>query len=136
MGFIKGRARRQAIRSYVDDMRIRPANIQAKMRNLSGGNQQKVVIARWLATGARVFLFDEPTRGIDVGAKAEIYALLRRLAAGGAALLVVSSELPELLLICNRIAVVSAGRILATVPNDAKLTEERLMNLAAGRDEP
>lgn len=136
MGVINGGARRQAIRSYVEDMRIRPPTITTKMRNLSGGNQQKVVIARWLATGARVFLFDEPTRGIDVGAKAEIYALLRRLASDGVALLVVSSELPELLLLCHRIAIVSGGRLKTIVRNTTKLTEERLMRLAAGKDEP
>ena len=106
------------------------------MRNLSGGNQQKVVIARWLATGARVFLFDEPTRGIDVGAKAEIYALLRRLAADGAALVVVSSELPELLLLCHRIGIVSGGRLTHIVANDASLTEERLIELASREDAP
>jgi ABC-type sugar transport system ATPase subunit len=93
-----------------------------------------VVIARWLATGAQVFLFDEPTRGIDVGAKAEIYALLRRLAADGAALLVVSSELPELLLICHRIGIVSGGHLRTTVGNDDGLTEERLIALAARED--
>ena len=136
MGVVKGGARRQAIRSYVEEMRIRPPTINTLMRNLSGGNQQKVVIARWLATGARVFLFDEPTRGIDVGAKAEIYALLRRLAADGAALLVVSSELPELLLLCHRIAIVSGGRVRTVVNNNAKLTEERFMSLAAGKDQP
>jgi ABC-type sugar transport system ATPase subunit len=136
MGVINGGARRQAIRAYVEEMRIRPPLINTKMRNLSGGNQQKVVIARWLATGARVFLFDEPTRGIDVGAKAEIYTLLRRLAANGAALLVVSSELPELLLLCHRIAVVSGGQIQNVVPNTAKLTEEHLMGFAAGKGEP
>ena len=136
MGVIKGRARRQAIRSYVEDLRIQPPAINTKLRNLSGGNQQKVVFARWLATEARMFLFDEPTRGIDVGAKAEIYALLRRLATDGAALLVVSSELPELLLLCHRIAVVRGGRIQTVVPNTAKLTEERLMGFAAGRDQP
>ncbi|TIP32072.1 MAG: sugar ABC transporter ATP-binding protein, partial [Mesorhizobium sp.] len=87
LGVIKGVERRRAAKRYVDELHVRPPSISTEMRNLSGGNQQKVVIARWLATGARVFLFDEPTRGIDVGAKAEIYALLRRLAADGAALL-------------------------------------------------
>ena len=134
IGVIKGRERRRAAERYVEELHIRPASIGAEMRNLSGGNQQKVVIARWLATGARVFLFDEPTRGIDVGAKAEIYALLRRLAADGAALLVVSSELPELLLICHRIGIVSGGRVGKIVANDAGLTEERLIALAARED--
>jgi len=135
-GVIKGAERRRAAKHYVDELRIRPPSIAIEMRNLSGGNQQKVVIARWLATGARVFLFDEPTRGIDVGAKAEIYALLRRLAADGAALLVVSSELPELLLICHRIGIVSGGRLRAMVDNDIGLTEERLIALASSEDIP
>src|SRR5207244_5086238 len=122
LGVIKGTERQQAARRYVHELQVRPASIGTEMRNLSGGNQQKVVIARWLATGARVFLFDEPTRGIDVGAKAEIYALLRRLAADGAALLVVSSELPELLLICHRVGIVNGGRLRNIVDNDARLT--------------
>lgn len=134
LGVIKGSERRRSVKRYVDELHVRPASISTEMRNLSGGNQQKVVIARWLATGARVFLFDEPTRGIDVGAKAEIYALLRRLAADGAALLVVSSELPELLLICHRIGIVSGGRLHTIVANDAALTEERLIELAARED--
>ncbi|WP_162246061.1 MULTISPECIES: sugar ABC transporter ATP-binding protein [unclassified Aureimonas] len=135
-GVLRASERRNAIRGYIADMRIRPGSTTAEMRNLSGGNQQKVVIARWLATGARVFLFDEPTRGIDVGAKAEIYALMRRLAGDGAALLVVSSELPELLLICHRIGVVREGRLEHLVENDNKLTEAQLMALAAGKDSP
>ena len=134
LGVIKGTERQQAARRYVHELQVRPASIGTEMRNLSGGNQQKVVIARWLATGARVFLFDEPTRGIDVGAKAEIYALLRRLAADGAALLVVSSELPELLLICHRVGIVSGGRLRNIVDNDARLTEERLIAFAARED--
>ncbi len=100
------------------------------MGSLSGGNQQKVVIARWLATGARVLLFDEPTRGIDVGAKAEIYAQLQRLAEGGAAVLVISSELPELLLLSDRIGVVSSGRLTHMIEDVTDLTEETLMAYA------
>jgi ABC-type sugar transport system ATPase subunit len=130
-GFLRSGDRRAEIRRYVGEMHIRPTAIDTRMRNLSGGNQQKVVIARWLATGARVLLFDEPTRGIDVGAKAEIYALLRRLAAAGAAVLVVSSELPELLLLASRIGVVSGGRLTRMVDNDRTLNEEKLMKYAA-----
>ena len=130
-GVLKGGARRAAVEAYVRDMSIRPATTRTLMRNLSGGNQQKVVIARWLATGAQVLLFDEPTRGIDVGAKSEIYALLRRLAADGAAVVVVSSELPELLLLADRIGIVANGRLTQVVANDDNLTEERLMRLTS-----
>jgi ABC-type taurine transport system ATPase subunit len=130
-GVLKGGARRAAVEAYVRDMSIRPAATRTLMRNLSGGNQQKVVIAPWLATGAQVLLFDEPTRGIDVGAKSEIYALLRRLAADGAAVVFVSSELPELLLLADRIGIVANGRLTRIVRNDADLTEERLMNITS-----
>ena len=95
-----------------------------------------VVIARWLATGARVLMFDEPTRGIDVGAKAEIYALLRRLAADGVAVLVISSELPELLLLSNRIGVVAKGRLVRMLDNDETLNEEVLMRYASAGSAP
>ncbi len=130
-GALRGAARRAEIRGYVTELQIRPATIASPLANLSGGNQQKVVIARWLATGARVLMFDEPTRGIDVGAKAEIYALLRRLAADGAAVLVVSSELPELLLLSNRIGVVVGGRLTRVIDNDDYLNEETLMRFAS-----
>ncbi len=128
-GALRGARRRAEIRRYVSELQIRPATIATPLANLSGGNQQKVVIARWLATGARVLMFDEPTRGIDVGAKAEIYALLRRLAADGAAVLVISSELPELLLLSNRIGIVSRGRLTRMLDND-RLDEETLMRHA------
>jgi ABC-type sugar transport system ATPase subunit len=96
---------------------------------LSGGNQQKVSLAKWLATRPRVILLDEPTRGVDVGAKAEIYALIRQMAADGTAVLAISSELPELLQISDRIAVVAQGGIAGVVPA-ADATEESLLDLA------
>ena len=95
-GILRGGYRRKEMLRYIDELGIRPNRPDAQMRNLSGGNQQKVVIARWLRTGARIFLFDEPTRGIDVGAKSEIHDLLRLLANNGVAVLVISSEMPEL----------------------------------------
>ena len=130
LGVLRGAARRLEMQRYVSELQIRPANVATPLANLSGGNQQKVVIARWLATGARVLMFDEPTRGIDVGAKAEIYALLRRLADDGAAILVVSSELPELLLLSNRIGIVHGGRLTRIGENDEHLNEETLMRYA------
>ncbi len=129
-GALRNSVRRAEAEKYVSELQIRPPNIATPMANLSGGNQQKVVIARWLATGARVLLFDEPTRGVDVGAKAEIYALLQRLAAAGAAILFVSSELPELLLLSHRIGIVNRGRLTQILDNGAHLNEDILMRHA------
>ena len=129
---LRGGYRRTEIERYIGELGIRPRRPDAQMRNLSGGNQQKVVIARWLRSGARIFLFDEPTRGIDVGAKAEIHELLRTLAASGAAVLVISSEMPELLTLAHRIGIMRDGRLVKTVPNGPGLTEELLMKLASG----
>jgi ABC-type sugar transport system ATPase subunit len=131
-GIRRGRARREAIQRFIEELGIRPNRPDVQIRDLSGGNQQKVVVARWLQTGAKIFLFDEPTRGIDVGAKAEIHELLRRLAARGAAVLVISSELPELLALASRIGIMRDGRLGQMVENGPGLTEERLMKLASG----
>lgn len=131
LGLLRLGRRRAEARRYVGDLRIRPAKITPQIANLSGGNQQKVVIARWLATGARVLMFDEPTRGIDVGAKAEIYDLLQTLAGQGAAILLVSSELPELLRLSHRVAVVNKGRITHVMSNDDSLAEQDLMRHAS-----
>ena len=98
---------------------------------MSGGNQQKVVIAKWLARGARVFLFDEPTRGIDVGAKAEVFEVMDELARSGAAILMVSSELPELLQVADRILVMRQGRITGELPG--RTTQEEIMRAGRSR---
>ncbi len=131
-GILRGKHRRNEMLRYIKDLGIRPARPDVQIRNLSGGNQQKVVIARWLKTGAKVFLFDEPTRGIDVGAKTELHELLRSLAARGAAVLVISSEMPELLTLSHRIAVMRDGKITQVLNNRPGITEEHLMKLASG----
>jgi ABC-type sugar transport system ATPase subunit len=97
----------------IDELRIRTPSTEQIVRNLSGGNQQKVVLAKWMTGDARVFLFDEPTRGVDVGAKAEIYALMLTLLARGAAIVMVSSELPEVLGMSHRVLVIRGGTIVA-----------------------
>ena len=107
------RANARPRRRMIDELHIRTPSTEQLVRNLSGGNQQKVVLAKWLLGNARVFLFDEPTRGIDVGAKAEIYKLMLELAARGAAIVMVSSDLPEVLGMSHRILVVRDGRIAA-----------------------
>jgi ABC-type sugar transport system ATPase subunit len=101
------------------------------VRNLSGGNQQKVVLAKWLIGHARVLLFDEPTRGIDVGAKAEIYTLMVELLAAGAAIVMVSSELPEVLGMSHRVLVVRGGTIAASLSRE-EATPQRVIAIAAG----
>jgi ribose transport system ATP-binding protein len=113
----------------VNDLRIKTPTIRQAVGTFSGGNQQKVVIAKWLFRGAKAFIFDEPTRGIDVGAKAEIYTLLGKLAADGKGVLVVSSDLLELMAICHRIIVFSKGKVAGEVPR-SQFEESRILSLA------
>ncbi|MBW4021984.1 MAG: sugar ABC transporter ATP-binding protein [Proteobacteria bacterium] len=114
----------------VADLRIRASGIGQTVQSLSGGNQQKVVIGRALTTKPRIFLLDEPTRGIDVGAKVEVYRLINALAEQGAAILVVSSDMIELLGLCDRILIMRTGRIAGAVPR-AEFSQERIMHFAA-----
>ena len=107
------------------------ALLRRESRVLSGGSQQKVALMKWLAAGARVYLFDEPTRGVDVGAKAGIHELIRELAAGGAAILVISSELPELIGLSHRIVVMHGGTVAGELPAGA--SEADIMLLATGQ---
>jgi ABC-type sugar transport system ATPase subunit len=111
LGFLRRRLLREQAARAVEALRIRAPGLDADVRTLSGGNQQKVVLARWLGSRSRVLLLDEPTRGVDVASKAEIHAHLRALAASGLGLLVASSELPELLALCDRIYVLRQGRM-------------------------
>ncbi len=132
--FFIDRAGSEAIaREMVDRLRVRTPSIHQLARLLSGGNQQKVVIAKWLVRDCEILIFDEPTRGIDVGAKAEIYRLLNDLAAQGRAIVVISSELPEVLQLSHRILVMCEGRITGEV-GGAEATQEGLMALATTRD--
>ena len=120
-------------REMVERLRVRTPSIHQLARLLSGGNQQKVVIAKWLVRDCEILIFDEPTRGIDVGAKAEIYRLLNDLASQGRAIVVISSELPEVLQLSHRILVMCEGRITGEV-GGAEATQEGLMALATTRD--
>jgi ribose transport system ATP-binding protein len=114
---------------YVDRLAIRSSGPAARVRDLSGGNQQKVILAKWLHADCRILLIDEPTRGVDVGAKREIYRLLRELAGQGVAIVMVSSELPEILALSDRIMVMREGRVTAQLER-AEATEERIMERA------
>ncbi len=127
-GVVDGGEEGRVTTSYIDKLRIRASSARQLVGRLSGGNQQKVVIAKWLFRDAHVFLFDEPTRGIDVGAKAEVFELMDSLARSGAALLMVSSELPELLQVADRIVVMRHGRITGEVSRGA--TQADILRLA------
>ena len=119
-------------RDYIATLSIRTPDDRQEVRLLSGGNQQKVVIAKWLLRDCDILIFDEPTRGIDVGAKAEIYRLLNDLAAAGKAIIVISSELPEVVRLSHRIAVMCEGRLTGILPGGA--SQEQIMALATARE--
>jgi ribose transport system ATP-binding protein len=130
-GFVDGKRERRAAERYVKELRIRTPGLDQKVVYLSGGNQQKVVLSKWLCSEAEVFIFDEPTRGVDVGAKAEIYQLMNRLAAGGVAIIMISSELPEILGMSDRILVMRAGRVACEF-KAAEATQEKILECALG----
>ena len=129
--FIDRRKEESAARQLVEDLRIKAPGTGVIVENLSGGNRQKVVLARWLNTKARVLIFDEPTAGIDVGVKFEIYTLINRLAERGIGVIVISSDLPELLGMCHRVAVMCEGRLTGVVEG-AGATQETVMTYAHG----
>ena len=128
--FLSEKKRRESTDQVIRSMRVKTPNQETKIRSLSGGNQQKVILGRWLLTEPTVLLLDEPTRGIDVGAKYEIYQLIIDLAAKGKTVIMVSSEMPELLGVCDRILVMSGGRLAGEV-NAETATQEEIMALAA-----
>ncbi|KAB2860664.1 MAG: sugar ABC transporter ATP-binding protein, partial [Bauldia sp.] len=130
-GLVSAGRQRASAEAQIGRLDIRPPNAAAVTRYLSGGNQQKVVLGRWLARKARAYLFDEPTVGVDVGAKSEIYALMHGLARDGAPVLVSSCDPAELVGVCDRILVMMRGRILTEVPT-AGLTVDRLVAITTG----
>ena len=129
-GFVDGRREREAFSRHVDQLRIKVPHQEERARNLSGGNQQKVVLAKWLERDCEVLFFDEPTRGIDVGARHEIYLLMNELSARGKAIVMVSSELPEVLGLADRILVMHEGRITGEIACGPTVTQEEVMRLA------
>ena len=128
--YLSEKSQREDTQHYIDAMRTKTPSQETKISTLSGGNQQKVIIGRWLLTDPEVLLLDEPTRGIDVGAKYEIYQLILDLANKGKTVLMVSSEMPELLGVCDRIIVMSSGRVAGEV-DALNTTQEEIMTLAA-----
>lgn len=128
--YLSDKSQKKDTQYYIDALRTKTPTQETKIRSLSGGNQQKVIIARWLLTEPEVLLLDEPTRGIDVGAKYEIYQLILDLALSGKTVIMVSSEMPELLGVCDRIVVMSGGRVAGEV-DTANTSQEEIMTLAA-----
>ena len=126
MPFISGGRRKALAERAIRDLAIKTTGAEAPVGRLSGGNQQKVVIARWLASRPKVLILDEPTRGVDVGARAEIHRLIRNLAGEGMAVLVISSEPEELPDLCDRALVMAEGRIVDELAGEA-LTRERII---------
>ncbi|HRK35591.1 MAG TPA: sugar ABC transporter ATP-binding protein, partial [Candidatus Hydrogenedentes bacterium] len=129
--FISRAKERSVTENFVRDLQIKTPTIEQTAQNLSGGNQQKVVLAKWLFTESRILIFDEPTRGIDVGAKVEIYKLMNELVRKGVCILMISSELPEVLGMCDRILVMHEGQIAGELAQ-SDATQERVMQLATG----
>jgi ribose transport system ATP-binding protein len=129
--FIQAKREREVSTRYVGDLRVKTPTIEQTVQNLSGGNQQKVVLAKWLFTNSRVLIFDEPTRGIDVGAKTEIYQLMNELARQGVAIIMISSELPEVIGMSDRILVMHEGAVAGELSRE-EATQEKIMHLATG----
>jgi ABC-type sugar transport system ATPase subunit len=131
-GFVSHSAEKHAFAQHIQSMQIKVPHQEQLAKNLSGGNQQKVVLAKWLEQNAEVILFDEPTRGIDVGAKYEIYLLINELAKAGKAILMISSELPEVLGMSDRIMVMHEGRVTGEIKDVPSATQEQVLALAIG----
>jgi ribose transport system ATP-binding protein len=131
MNFIKSGEEKKVASKYVKDLLVKTPTIEQTVQNLSGGNQQKVVLAKWLYTDSKILIFDEPTRGIDVGAKTEIYQLMNALAKRGCAIIMISSELPEVLGMSDRIMVMHEGSIAGELSRE-EATQEKIMHLATG----
>jgi ABC-type sugar transport system ATPase subunit len=128
-GYISGKKEKKFVARFIDTLNIRPPDQEFPTLTMSGGNQQKVVIAKSLSTEPQILIMDEPTRGIDVGAKEEVYAIIKALAAEGKAIVLVSSELPEILSLCDRIIVMNKGSVVGELSNE-EATEERIMALS------
>ncbi|MCZ0982183.1 ATP-binding cassette domain-containing protein [Streptomyces diastatochromogenes] len=131
--FVRLRQEKELAQRYADRLRVRAPSIETEVRTLSGGNQQKVVLARWLAHRPDLLILDEPTRGVDIGAKAEIYQIVADLARDGVAVLVISSELPEVLGLADRVVVMQNGRVTGELGR-AEASEEAILALAMADD--
>ena len=130
---ISNKKEKEVCEGQINSLKIKAASINTKVGNLSGGNQQKVVIGKWLLTDSDIFIFDEPTRGIDVGAKQEIYKIMRRLTNEGKSIIMISSEMPELIGMSDRIIVMSGGKIVSQYDKEHITQEKIFMDSAKER---
>ena len=128
-GFINTSKEGTLARKYIEELKIKTPSDKQAAKNLSGGNQQKIVLAKWLAQKPKVLLLDEPTRGVDINAKNEIYKLILQLAAAGLGIVIVSSELPEILAVSDRVLVLSEGSLTAEIPI-SEATENSILKAA------
>jgi len=133
LGLLDPRLEKKIAGDYSEQLRVRAAGLDQLVNALSGGNQQKVVLSKWLATNPAVLILDEPTRGIDVGAKAEVHRIISDLAARGLAIILISSELPEVLAMADRVLVLHEGSVTGTFAR-TEATQERVMFAATGQD--
>ena len=132
-GFVDRSTERNQTRTFFERLRVKTASLDAPVVQLSGGNQQKIAVAKWLAGNVKLFIADEPTRGVDIAAKASLHQLIDELARSGVAVLLISSELPEVINLSTRNIVLREGKIVGEVPR-AEATQERLLHLMAGTD--
>lgn len=133
--FLLNECRKEEVaEKYVQVLSIKTPSVSTPVSSLSGGNQQKVVLGKWLSTRPRVLILDEPTRGVDVGAKSEIYGIINQLAKDGIAIIMVSSDLPEIINMCDSVCVVRNGRIVTRLPKE-KMTQENIIKYATGVEE-
>lgn len=130
-GVILPKLENQMVTKYIEQLRIRTSSADLAAKSLSGGNQQKVVIAKWLGTNPEILILDEPTRGVDIGAKKEIYQIMNNLAEAGVSILMISSELPEVIGMADRVLVMQEGKVTGMVQKD-NMTQENIMHYATG----
>ena len=127
--FVDDKKTEKVTNEYIDKLSIKTPTTSQLVKNLSGGNQQKIVVAKWLVKNCDILIFDEPTRGIDVGAKSEIYQLMNQLVKMGKSIIMISSEMPELLRMCDRVVVMCEGAVTGEL-DIAQATQEKIMTLA------
>ena len=133
-GFIDNKKCQIAVREVAEQLNLRPMHLNKEVRNFSGGNQQKIVIIKWLLTNGKIFIFDEPTKGVDVGAKVEIYTIMNSILDRGDSIIMISSEIEEILGMSNRVMTMYDGRVTGIIENTSSLDQETVLAMATGEN--